>query len=189
MAGQRQYSNLISLFDNWDSYLQSVNTSLDAQGTLNEKNDRYLESLQAHMQELSTEAERTYDILFDEEAVKGWVDVFDGALSIFNDFIEGIGGGNNALIYFGSLVTSIFNKQIAQAIQGVGTEIDRLKANLVSVEAKQKVIDEIKSGLQVAWAGEGKNLGNTALTAQAEAAEKTLAVQKGLTAEQQKQAV
>jgi len=54
MAGQRQYNNLIALFDNWDKYLQSVNTSMNAQGTLNEKNDRYLESLEAHMQQLGT---------------------------------------------------------------------------------------------------------------------------------------
>ena len=189
MAGQRQYSNLISLFDNWDKYLQSVNTSLNSQGTLNEKNDRYLESLQAHMQQLSTEAERTYDILFDEEAVKGWVDAFDGALNIFNDFIEGIGGGNTALAYFGTLVASIFNKQIVQAIQSAGAEIDRLKANFMAVEAKQEIIDKIKSGLQIAWAGQGQQLGNNALTVQAEAAEKTLAVQKGLTAEQQKQSI
>jgi len=167
MAGQRQYSNLISLFDNWDNYLQSVNTSLDAQGTLNEKNDRYLESLQAHMQELSTEAERTYDILFDEDAVKGWVDAFDGALNIFNDFIEGIGGGNTALAYFGSLIAGIFNKQIVQAVQGAAAEIDRLKANLGSVAAKQEIIDKIKSGLQVTYAGQGQQLGNNALTLQA----------------------
>ena len=162
---------------------------MNAQGTLNEKNDRYLDSLEAHLQQLGTQAERTYDILFDEKAVKGWVDALDGALGIFNNFIKGIGGGTTAFTYFGSLVAGIFNKQIAQAIQGVSAEISRFKANLGAVAEKQKVIDQIKSGLQVAWAGQGQNLGNTALTAQAEAAQKTLAVQRGLTAEQQKQAV
>ena len=162
---------------------------MNAQGTLNEKNDRYLESLEAHMQQLGTQAERTYDILFDENAVKSWVDALDGALKIFNNFIEGVGGGTTAFTYFGSLIAGIFNKQIAQAIQGVSAEISRFKANLGAVAEKQKVIDQIKSGLQVAWAGQGQNLGNTALTAQAEAAQKTLAVQRGLTAEQQKQAV
>lgn len=189
MAGQRQYNNLIALFDNWDKYLQSVNTSMNAQGTLNEKNDRYLESLEAHMQQLGTQAERTYDILFDENAVKSWVDALDGALGIFNDFISGLGGGTNAFAYFGTTVASVFNKQIAHAIQGAGAEIQRVLANINAFNTKSKVIEQIKSGLQVQYAGEGTTLGNTALTAQAEAAQKTLVVQKGLTAEQQKQAV
>ena len=167
---------------------------MNAQGTLNEKNDRYLESLEAHMQQLGTQAERTYDILFDENAVKSWVDALDGALGIFNNFIEGIGGGTTAFTYFGSLVAGIFNKQIAQAIQGVGAEISRFKTNLASITGKKQVIEQIeqnkiKSGLQIAWAGQGQHLGDNALTAQAQAAEKTLAVQKGLTIEQQKQAV
>ena len=189
MAGQRQYNNLIALFDNWDKYLQSVNTSMNAQGTLNEKNGRYLESLEAHMQQLGAQAERTYDILFDENAVKGWVDALDSALGIFNDFIDGLGGGANAFAYFGTTVASIFNKQIAQGIQGVGAEIQRVLSNIDAFNTKSKVIEQIKSGLQVQYAGEGTTLGNTALTAQAEAAQKTLAVQKGLTTEQQKQAV
>lgn len=189
MAGQRQYNNLIALFDNWDQYLQSVNTSMEAQGTLNEKNDRYLESLEAHMQQLGTEAERTYDILFDENTVKGFVDSLGDALNTFNDFISGLGGGKNAFIYFGSLITNIFNKQIAHAIQGAGAEINRFFANFQAFNAKQNIVNQIKSGLQTAWAGEGKNLGNEALTMQATAAQKTLAVQRGLTAEQQKQAV
>ena len=189
MAGQRQYNNLIALFDNWDKYLQSVNTSMNAQGTLNEKNDRYLESLEAHMQQLGTQAERTYDILFDEKAVKSWVDALNGGLTIFNDFISGLGGGANAFAYFGTTVASIFNKQIAQGIQGVGAEIQRVLANIDAFNTKSKVIEKIKSGLQVQYAGGETTLGNTALTAQAEAAQKTLAVQKGLTAEQQKQAV
>jgi len=33
MAGQRQYNNLIALFDNWSKYTDLVNVSLDAQGT------------------------------------------------------------------------------------------------------------------------------------------------------------
>ena len=189
MAGQRQYNNLIALFDNWGKYLQSVNTSMNAQGTLNEKNDRYLESLEAHMQQLGTQAERTYDILFDEKAVKSWVDALNGGLTIFNDFISGLGGGANAFAYFGTTVASVFNKQIAHAIQGVGAEIQRVLANIDAFNTKSKVIEKIKSGLQVQYAGGETTLGNTALTAQAEAAQKTLAVQKGLTAEQQKQAV
>jgi len=34
MAGTRQYNNLLSLFDNWDMYLDALETSRNAVGTL-----------------------------------------------------------------------------------------------------------------------------------------------------------
>jgi len=54
MAGQRQYNNLIALFDNWSRYSDLVNVSMDSQGTLMEKNSRYMESLGAHLEQLGT---------------------------------------------------------------------------------------------------------------------------------------
>ena len=45
MAGQRQYNNLIALFDNWGRYTDLVNVSLDAQGTTMQKNSRYMGEL------------------------------------------------------------------------------------------------------------------------------------------------
>ena len=34
MAGQRQYSNLIALFDNFDKYTEALHTAQNAAGTL-----------------------------------------------------------------------------------------------------------------------------------------------------------
>ena len=189
MAGQRQYNNLISLFDNWDQYLKQVNISLNSQGTLNQKNGRYLESLEAHLQSLGTEAQRTYDILFDESAMKGMVDGVKGVLNAFNDFIDGLGGGITVFTYFGSLVAGIFNKQIAQGIIGVEQQFNRFMANINILQAKANMIKAIKQDLQIKNAGQGIILGDNALQKQAEAAEKLLFIQKGLTQQQQKQAI
>ena len=71
MAGTRQYNNLLSLFDNWDMYQQALEVSANSAGTLSEQQDIYLKGLEAHLQALSTEIERTYDTLFDEDKVSG----------------------------------------------------------------------------------------------------------------------
>jgi len=42
MGGQRQITQVMALFDNWGTYVDLLNTSLQANGTLNEKNDIYL---------------------------------------------------------------------------------------------------------------------------------------------------
>ena len=54
MAGKRQYNNLIALFDNWDMYSKSLETSANAMGTLQHQQDIYMESTEAKLQQLKT---------------------------------------------------------------------------------------------------------------------------------------
>ena len=61
MGGQRQVNQLMALFDNWTTYSELLNTSLDAEGTLAEKNSRYMESLGAKMEQLGAAGERVKD--------------------------------------------------------------------------------------------------------------------------------
>ena len=52
MAGKQQYSRLIALFDNWDMYESALTDSQTAAGALNEQQDIYMESTEAHLQKL-----------------------------------------------------------------------------------------------------------------------------------------
>ena len=184
MAGQRQMNNLIALFDNWTKYSDMLNVSLEAQGTLDQKNNIYLESTAAHLKELSTEAERTYDIMFDQDTVNGWTDAFSFVLKGFNDFIQGLGGGGKALLYFGSLAANVFNKQIASGVQNAVNNVKVLIANLQGINLKNQFAKE--NALQVN-AMAGINVGDNALNQQIALAKDYLSVQQGLTVEQQRQ--
>ena len=133
MAGTRQYNNLLSLFDNWNKYREALEMSANAAGTLQEQQDIYMESTAAHLKQLSTEAERTYDILFDQDTVNAFADTLTALLDKFNDFIAGLGGGTNAFIYFGSVATNIFKKQIAGGINNVIDKIEKMKQNAASL--------------------------------------------------------
>jgi len=113
MGGMRQVNQITSLFENWDMYAELLNDSLNAEGTLLQKNDVYLESTAAHMKSLQAETERTADVLFDTDTINFFTDALNKTLTLFNDFIEGIGGGTNVFAYFGSVVVGVFNKQIA----------------------------------------------------------------------------
>ena len=140
-------------------YTDALETSANAAGTLQKQQDIYMESTAAHLKQLSTEAERTYDILFDQDTVNGFADALTGLLSIFNNLLAGLGGGTNDFIYFGSIVTNVFKKQIAE---GINNTID--------------------SGV----AGEGVT-NAAAVDKEAIYAEKTLELQRYLTAEQAEQ--
>lgn len=116
MAGKMQYSRLIALFDNWDMYTQYLNDSATAAGTLNEQQEVYMESTEAHLKKLSTEAEKTYNILFDTKSVNSMTDAMTGLLSVFNNFLAGMGGGISSIAGLLSMTGSIFNKQIGSGI-------------------------------------------------------------------------
>ena len=66
MAGQRQYSNLIALFDNFEQYNKSLNTAQNAAGTLQEQQDIYMDSMAAHLKQLKASTEGIFNSLFDE---------------------------------------------------------------------------------------------------------------------------
>lgn len=116
IAGKRQYNNLISLFNSWDMYTDALNTSKNAMGTLQEQQDIYEERTTAHIQELTTAFEDLYDSAWDSDVFKGVVDTLTGIINIFSSFVDSIGGGSKALLYFGSVATSVFNKQISKNI-------------------------------------------------------------------------
>ena len=185
MAGKRQYNNLIALFDNWDMYTESLNTSVDATGTLQKQQDIYMESVSAHLAQMKTEAEKTYDVLFNEETIKDFSDAITSVLGVFNDFIEGIGGGGKALLYFGTIAVNVFNKQITAGIQKSIQNFQAWQANASGAALKEEYIkagvakDNTKSGTNVA--------SEKALKAQYKIAADMLSVQKGLTVEEQQQ--
>jgi len=143
MGGQRQITQVIALFDNWTRYSELLNTSLAAQGTLDEKNSVYLESLQGHLQKLGTEAQRTYQIFSDNDALKGITDVFTGVLNVFNDFIQGLGGGRSTILAFGAIVANVFSKQIADGLLKANGELQRFVNNFQSKKLQKEFIEDL----------------------------------------------
>ena len=180
IAGTRQYNNLLSLFDNWGMYTDALETSANAAGTLQKQQDIYMESTAAHLQQLSTEAERTYDILFDQKTVNGFTDALTGLLGVFNDLLAGLGGGIKDFAFFGSTVANIFNKQIGSAIERQIENFEKMRANVSREELQKSII------AQGGVAGEGVT-NAAAVDKEAAYAEKTLELQKYLTAEQAEQ--
>ena len=147
MAGRRQYNNLLSLFDNWDKYTQELKISQNAFGTLQKQQDIYMETTKAHLQQLTTEAERTYAILFDKKTVDGFYDSTQGLLDELNDWLEGLGGGFNAIINLASQLGIIFRKQIADSlvrnINNIKDWIFENKINLGLISDTAKAYEKI----------------------------------------------
>ena len=143
MAGTRQYNNLLALFDNWDEYTESLETSRDAAGSLQKQQDTYMESMEAHLQKLSTEGERVYNNLFDANAVNPLIDALTTLISLLADFVDGIGGIGPVLLMLGSIGTKAFSKQIGEGISTSIINSKNAKKNAEELASQYQILDDI----------------------------------------------
>ena len=140
MAGTRQYNNLLSLFDNWNKYREALEMSTNAAGTLQKQQDIYMQSTKAHLEQLATEAEKTYSILFDQDSIRGFIDIMNDALSLLNTYLKGLGGGMQTITTLGLQVANVFSNQISgsmsrqvenKRIQKSNENVDLLRSNFI----------------------------------------------------------
>jgi len=188
MAGQRQMNNLVALFDNWTQYSDMLNVSLNAQGALDEKNNRYLESTQAHLNELKSTYQDLYATLINSSEINAGIDTIRNLVQVLDNFLEGFGGGIKSVTAFGSIVAYVFRDQIGQAIGQFQVNSQIAQQNLDKWTAK---VNQIKADLgNLSMSATPQLQGDVAeATINQQNAEKLLEVRRGLTAEQQQQLI
>jgi TP901 family phage tail tape measure protein len=116
VAGTRQYTQLVALMDNWDVMQQNITLAQEATGSLQEQQDKYMESTAAHLNKLTASAERFMDALIDDGVINGLIDSLATVTSLLGNFVEGVGGGTNALFMLGSIGADVFSKQITNSL-------------------------------------------------------------------------
>jgi TP901 family phage tail tape measure protein len=142
LAGKRQYNNLIALFNNWDKYTENLEVSKTSEGTLEEQQEIYMQSLEAHLNELSAAGEKVYSALFDTDSFKDLLDVLTALTNQVATFIDAIGGGGNLLLAFGSIATRVFSKQLSDGIATYVTNIKGAIDNNKQLAAQEAIMKE-----------------------------------------------
>lgn len=130
MGGQRQVNQLIALFDNWTTYSELLNTSLESEGTLAEKNSIYLESLGAKMEQLGAAGERVKASLIDSESFGNVIELLTTGTNLLGTFIQAIGGGGTALLGLGGIATQVFSGVISKEINNAIVNFQNMKSNI-----------------------------------------------------------
>lgn len=143
MAGKRQYNNLIALFENWDMYESALTMSQTSAGTLQKQQDIYMDSIEAHLQQLATAGEKVYDTFFDSDSMRDLIDVLTVVVERFADFTNAIGGGGNLLLAFGSIAMRVFSNQIGNAITGFISNIQAARFNVNQLQAQIALLDQL----------------------------------------------
>lgn len=145
MGGVRQYSNLTALFENWDKYQAALKTSQNASGTLQKQQEIYMDSISAHFEQLTAEAEKFYQEMFDEDALKDLADGLKFIVEQLNNFVTGIGGAGNALASFAATLSNLFSHKIGTSIGQYLVKKDAYKVEEERLKKLKEFNDSIKA--------------------------------------------
>lgn len=136
LAGKRQYNNLVSLFDNWDMYEKALDTSRNSMGTLQEQQDIYMESTEAHIQVLQTQWEDFYDSILDTNTINNIFTFFTDIVKVLTKLADSIGGFKGLLLGLGSVLTRTFSGQISTSIADMIIKFTNARDNAAMLNAE-----------------------------------------------------
>lgn len=150
VAGVRQYTQLMTLMNNYDFYKENVERAKNSEGSLQEQADIYAESWDAAKDRVQASAEAIYKSLINDQFFIEFNNGISTLLDGVNGFIKGMGGVKGLLLSLGSIVTRVFSKQIAESfsnlifnIKGL-TSTGRSKLEDMKKEANKLTIEGYK---------------------------------------------
>ena len=136
VAGIRQYTQFMALFDNWDFMEQNLDIAANADGTLNEQAEIYAESWEGARKRVQASAEEIYNSLIDKDFFIGVDNSIANILNSISDLINDMGGLKGVLLLIGTVATKVFKNQIASGLSAVGA-----KAVDLGVIVKNSLVD------------------------------------------------
>ena len=139
VAGVRQYTQFMTLMNNWDFMEENLSTAYGASGALEEQAQIYAESWEAAQKRVKAAAQAIYSDLIDEKFFIKIDNLLVHILNGVDNFIDGIGGISGVISGLGVLFTTVFRKQI-----NAGIETAIYNISVFSGEAK-KMADETRT--------------------------------------------
>lgn len=116
LAGKRQYTQLIALFDNWDKYQSTLAVSKGAEGTLDEQQAIFEDRFTSAKKRLEAAKESVYQDLFNTDELTNVIEGITAITESFERLTSAFGGGTKALAAFGAMATKVFTKQINKEV-------------------------------------------------------------------------
>lgn len=91
IAGKRQGNVISSLLNNFDIARNALETSSTSSGSATKEHEKYMESLEAKLNQLQAAWQEFSQVFMDDSFLKGFVDAGTGILSVLTDIIDTLG--------------------------------------------------------------------------------------------------
>ena len=123
VAGVRQYTQLMSLMNNYDDFKGNVFTAETSAGTLDAQAETYAESWEAAQNRVRAASEALWSDLLNDDFFIGMLNGFEKLLTGVDMFVDSIGGVPGLLSGIGMIATSLFGEQLAATFNNLQMDI------------------------------------------------------------------
>lgn len=133
VAGKRQYTQLMALFENWDMYNKNLNIAQNAEGELQHMADVYAESWAAAADKVRASWESVWSSLLNDEAIIKFMNGLADFVQGIESAIEGLGGLEGVLWNIGTVITTVFSKNLTSSIDNMLIKISTFKNSFANM--------------------------------------------------------
>lgn len=116
IAGRYQLSRFQALMNRSDLYQDYLGASENAEGTADQMQEIYANSMEGRLNQLQATAEGIFNDIFNTDDFYGMIDALTTVLDLTNQWVNAIGGGGTALQGLGAIATRVFSDNIAQSL-------------------------------------------------------------------------
>lgn len=139
VAGVRQYTQLMTLMNNYDFYKENVERAKNSEGSLQEQADIYAESWEAAKDRVKTSLQAIYKSLINDQFFIEFNNKIGDILDGINTFIKSLGGMKGILLTVGGIFMSVFQKQIATSLSNMIFNVKNLGIEIANLFRKNKL--------------------------------------------------
>ena len=160
VGGVRQYTQLIALMENYDTFKDNLNVAKNAEGALQEQQKIYEESWEAASKKVKAAWEEVVQDLLDD---KTFIDITNGLAKVINvidRIIENMGGLKGLLTQIAPLLANLYSDQLVNGLQSMALNLQLMlpggrdkiqRARDTQLETElNAAMESTKSGMSIA---------------------------------------
>jgi TP901 family phage tail tape measure protein len=119
VAGTRQYTQLMSLMNNFNDFQGNVDIAKGSEGALDEAAEIYAESWEGAKERVTAAAQSIYKELLNDKFFIGLTNVFEKLLVTIKGTIDGLGGLPGVLSIISTMMLKAFGPDISRSLENM----------------------------------------------------------------------
>lgn len=141
IAGKRQYTQMLALFENWDMYQKSLSISENAEGELDKQFDAWADSWEGASNRVQVSLETLYLDVISDGAMIGFNNLLADTIEIFDVLIKSVGGFGSVLSGIALILMKLYSHQITAGLISLSENFKLLFSR--TNQTKQAMMDSI----------------------------------------------